>query len=392
MNNEIIEKTEFYFEYARSLRRDFHRHPELGFQETRTSGVIARELGQLGLEVTTGIAKTGVVGLLEGEMPGPTILLRFDMDALPVTEETGADYASESAGVMHACGHDGHMAAGITIARILSECRERMKGRVKFIFQPAEEGLGGAALMIQEGVLESPSPDYALAFHLWNGRPVGWLGITSGPIMAGAEIFNIRITGQGGHGAIPDQTIDPIVVAAHLITVLQTITSRNVSPLQSAVLSVTCMQAGDTYNIIPQQVELRGTIRVFEKSVRELVVGRMRQICAGIAQSFNCQIELDVQGLTPPVVNDSRVTQAVEKATLKLYPTIGIDWQFRTMVSEDMAFFLENIPGCYVMVGSANPEKGLCYGHHHPRFDFDEQALGYAVAIMTGAVFELMGI
>lgn len=391
MNNQIIEKVEFYFEYTRSLRRDFHRHPELGFQEARTSGVIARELGQLGLEVTTGVAKTGVVGLLEGGMPGPTILLRFDMDALPVSEETGADYASQSAGVMHACGHDGHMAAGITIARVLSESRERMKGRVKFIFQPAEEGLGGAALMIQEGVLEDPSPDYALAFHLWNDRPVNWLGVTPGPFMAGAEIFNIRITGRGGHGAIPDQTIDPVVVAAQLITALQTITSRNISPLQSAVLSITCMQAGDAYNVIPQQVDLRGTIRVFEKSVRELVLERMRQICAGIAQSFNCQIALDIQGLTPPVVNDLRVTQAVERAAMTLYPTLKIDGQFRTMVSEDMAFFLEKIPGCYFMIGSANPEKGLCYGHHHPKFDFDEQALSYAVAIMTGTVFELMG-
>ena len=394
MNNksELVEKAEFYFEYTRSLRRDFHRHPELGFQEIRTSGVIARELGQLGLDVTTGIAKTGVVGLLEGEKPGPTILLRFDMDALPVTEETGADYASQTAGVMHACGHDGHMAAGITIARILSESRQHLKGRVKFIFQPAEEGLGGAALMIQEGILCDPSPDYALAFHLWNDRPVGWLGVTPGPLMAGAEIFNIRIIGQGGHGAIPDQAIDPVVAAAHLITSLQTITSRNVSPLQSAVLSITYLEAGNAYNVIPEQVELRGTIRVFDTSVRHLVIERMRQISDGVAQSFNCQIALDIQGLTPPVINDPEVTQVVEKSAITLYPTLNIDRQFRTMVSEDMAFFLERIPGCYIMVGSANPKNDLCYSHHHPKFDFDERALIYAVAVITGAVYELMGV
>lgn len=392
MSNELIAKAEYYFEYAQSLRRDFHRNPELGFQEIRTSGVIARELDQLGLGVTTGIAKTGVIGLLEGGMPGPTILLRFDMDALPVTEETGADYASQTAGVMHACGHDGHMAAGITIARILSESRARLKGRVMFIFQPAEEGLGGAALMIREGVLQSPSPDYALAFHLWNDRPVGWLGVTPGPIMAGAEIFTIRIIGHGGHGAMPDQTVDPVVVAAQLITSLQTITSRNVSPLHSAVLSITYLEAGNTYNVIPQEVELRGTIRVFEPSVRNLIVERMRQISDGIARSFNCKIDLEIKGLTPPVINDPKITQAVEKSAITLYPTLNIDRQFRTMVSEDMAFFLERIPGCYIMVGSANPERSLCYGHHHPKFDFDERALGYAVAIITSTVFELMGV
>lgn len=392
MSNELIAKAEFYFEYTQSLRRDFHRHPELGFQEARTSGVIARELAQLGLKVTTGIAKTGVIGLLEGRMPGPTILLRFDMDALPVTEETGADYASQTTGVMHACGHDGHMAAGITIARILSESRERLKGRVKFVFQPAEEGLGGAALMIEEGVLQNPSPDYALAFHLWNDRPVGWLGVTPGALMAGAEIFTIRIVGRGGHGAIPEQTIDPVVVAAQLISSLQTITSRNVSPLHSAVLSITYLEAGNAYNVIPQQVELRGTIRVFETSVRNLVIERMRQISDGVAHSFNCQIDLEVQGLTPPVINDHEIARVVEKSAIALYPTLSIDRQFRTMVSEDMAFFLERIPGCYVMVGSANPERGLCYGHHHPKFDFDERALSYAVAIITSTVLELMGI
>src|SRR4030065_18682 len=209
------------FEYTRDLRRDFHKHPEIGFKEVRTANIVARELTHLGMEVKTGVGQTGVVALLEGKSPGPLVLLRFDMDALPIQEETGAEYASENNGVMHACGHDGHVAIGLTVARILDKYREKFSGTVKFVFQPAEEGLGGAVSMIADGILQSPKPDVALALHIWNERPVGWIGIVPGLAMAAADTFEIRIIGKGGHGASPHLCNDPILASSQVINMLQ---------------------------------------------------------------------------------------------------------------------------------------------------------------------------
>src|SRR5512139_2496390 len=208
------------------LRRDFHRYPELGFREIRTAGIVARELSALGLEVSTGIAETGVVALLEGARPGPVLLLRFDMDALPISEETGAEYASQTPGIMHACGHDGHTAIGLTVAKILHAHRDQLAGTLKFCFQPSEEGIngeeiGGAEMMMRDGLLDSPKVDMMLALHIWNEEPLGWLGIAGGPMMAGAELFTVKVTGKGGHGAIPHAAIDPIVASAHIVTALQ---------------------------------------------------------------------------------------------------------------------------------------------------------------------------
>ena len=242
---------------SRDLRRDLHRHPELGFEEYRTAGIVSAELNRLGLEVTTGVGKTGVVGMLEGGGPGPTVLVRFDMDALPVSEETGAEYASQNPGKMHACGHDGHVAVGLTAARLLSAHRSELAGNVKFLFQPAEEGRGGAQAVLEAGVLSNPRPDLTLALHIWNEKPLGWVGVVPGPLMAGSEIFHVRITGKGGHGAMPDQTIDPMVAAAQVISALQTIVSRNISPLEAAVVSVTRIWGGETFNVIPPAVELQ---------------------------------------------------------------------------------------------------------------------------------------
>nr|MBP7691183.1 amidohydrolase [Anaerolineales bacterium] len=239
-------------------RRDFHRHPELGFQEVRTAGIVAQELNRLGLEVTTGVGRTGVVGVLEGDQPGPTVLLRFDMDALPITEANAVDYASETPGVMHACGHDGHTTIGLAVAKLLTPWRARMAGTLKFVFQPAEEGLGGAEAMVQDGVLDrlGPAPERALALHLWNSEPVGWVGATNGPAMAASERFTLTLQGRGGHGAIPHQTVDPVTAAAHVVTALQTIVSRNVNALDSAVISVTMLKAGDAFNVIPDTAVL----------------------------------------------------------------------------------------------------------------------------------------
>ena len=206
------------FPYTRDLRRDFHRHPELGFQEVRTAGIVARELTEMGLEVSTGIGKTGVVATLEGARSGPVLLVRFDMDALPIQEETGVEYASQTPGVMHACGHDGHTAIGLTVAKILDAHKDDLGGTVKLVFQPAEEGLGGAEAMVADGVLQQPKPEQCLSLHLWNDKPSGWIGITPGPVMSASDRFSVKITGRGGHGAAPHLSIDPIVAGAQVIS------------------------------------------------------------------------------------------------------------------------------------------------------------------------------
>jgi amidohydrolase len=387
---DFLEGSRRLFEYARALRRDFHRHPELGFQEVRTAGIVARELTELGLEVSAGIGKTGVVALLEGEKPGPVVLLRFDMDALPIQEATGAEYASATPGVMHACGHDGHTAIGLAVARLLNEHRKDLPGTVKLVFQPAEEGLGGAEAMIADGVLQNPRPDATLSLHLWNDKPLGWIGVTPGPVMASADIFHIHLQGRGGHGAQPHLANDPLVASAHIISALQTILSRNVPPLESAVVSVTALRAGEAFNIIPDKAELQGTIRTFQPQVRALILERFQHIVQGIASTMGCQAEIDVQSITPAVNNDPQVSALVQQTVAELTDQTAMDTRMMTMGSEDMAFMMQDIPGCYFFVGSANPEKGLDAPHHHPRFDIDEDSLPGATALMAASAMKLL--
>ena len=388
--SDILSEAKELWEYSRRLRRDFHLHPELGFQEVRTAGIVASELSQLGLEVTTGVGKTGVVAILEGASPGPIVMLRFDMDALPIQEQTGAEYASSNPGVMHACGHDGHVAIGLTVARLLNQHRAQLAGTVKFIFQPAEEGLGGAESMISDGVLENPKPDVCFGVHLWNEKPLGWAAISPGPMMAGSEIFTVSLTGRGGHGAIPDVTVDPILASAQIISALQSIVSRNVSPLQTAVVSVTAIKAGEAFNIVPHTAELRGTIRTFEPAVREKVLTRFREIVSGVANAMGCQVSVQLQPLTPAVINDPTITQTIAKVINREFPDLKIEAAYQSMVSEDMAFYLQKVPGVFFMVGSANSEKGLDYSHHHPRFDFDEAVLPTAVALVATAAMYVL--
>jgi amidohydrolase len=379
------------FTYSQSMRRDFHMHPELGFQEVRTAGIVAKELQKLGLEVTTGIGKTGVVAMIEGSRPGPTLLLRADMDALPIIEQTGAEYASQNPGVMHACGHDGHTAILLTVARMLNNSRDQFPGTIKLVFQPAEEGQGGAESMIADGVFDNPKVDVTFGLHLWNEKPVGWLGIAEGPTMAGAEKFDITVTGKGGHGAMPQGAIDPILASAQIINALQSIVSRNVAPLDSAVVSVTQFHGGDAFNVIPQTVELGGTIRTFDPQVRELVLKRVAEITSGISEALGCQAEFRNIRLTPAVVNDSSTIKLVQNAARQVLPELTLDESAPiTMGSEDFAFMMEKVPGCFIFVGSANADRGLNYSHHHPKFDVDEQALSQAAALMAQSAIEIL--
>lgn len=384
------------FPYTQSLRRDFHMHPELGYQEIRTGGIVAKELEALGIEVTKGVGKTGVVGLLEGARPGPTLLLRFDMDALPITEDTGTEYASQTPGVMHACGHDGHTAIGLTVARMLHAHREELAGTIKFCFQPSEEGfngadMGGNLMMIRDGVMEGPTVDKTLSLHLWNDKPLGWINVSKGPVMAGAELFTINLTGKGGHGAAPDTTIDPIVAAAHIVTALQTIPARNVPPLHASVISVTTIHAGTTFNVIPQTAQLSGTIRTFDLDVRKTVLQRFDQVVRSVAEAMGCQVEVEVKRVTPAVINNEGIAERVYQTASGLFQDHEIDTHnFLTMGAEDMGFMQEKVDGCYFFIGSANDEKHLNYNHHHPKFDFDERALITGAALMASAAMDVL--
>lgn len=388
---DLLAEAQALFEYTRSMRRDFHMHPELGFHEVRTAGIVARELTSLGLEVTTGVGGTGVVALVEGNKPGPVVLVRADMDALPILEETGAEYASLNPGVMHACGHDAHTAVLLTTARLLLAHKNEIAGSVKLVFQPAEEGMGGAEKMMEDGVLDNPKVDVALALHVWNEMPVGWIGIASGPAMAGAEIFKIVVRGKGGHGAVPQLAVDPVLAAAQIVSSLQSIVARNVSPLQTAVVSVCTIHGGETFNVIPPTVELTGTIRTFEPQVRTKVLERFEQVVRQVAGGLGCEVHIDVQRLTPATINEAAVALNVQQSARRLLPQADITvGNYITMGSEDFAFILEKVPGCFFFIGSANEEKGLNAAHHHPKFDIDESCLPSAAALMASAVMDYL--
>ena len=395
MSNFLTE-AQLLFKYTQSLRRNFHMHPELGFREIRTGGIVAKELEALGLEVTKGVGKTGVVGLLEGAKPGPTLLLRFDMDALPIIEETGADYASQTSGIMHACGHDGHTAIGLTVAKILHAHRDQLAGTIKFCFQPSEEGnngeeIGGAEMMMRDGVLDHPKVDMTLSLHLWNEKPLGWVHVAKGPVMAGAEQFKIKLIGKGGHGAVPNLTVDPILAAAQIVSAAQSIVARNVGPLETAVVSFTMLHSGTAFNVIPQEATLEGTIRTFDAAVRLKVLERFEQIVRGVASAMGCQVEMNVKQLTPALVNADEVTASVQETARRVLPDADHDNSpYLTMGAEDMAFMQEKVPGCYFFIGSANRERGLNYGHHHPKFDFDEEALVRGAALMAASAADIL--
>ena len=388
--HQLLSEAQALFPYTQELRRDFHRPPELGFKEKRTAGIVARELRSLDLEVRTEIAETGVVGLIEGTLPGPVVMLRFDMDALPIQEETGAFYQSQVPGCMHACGHDGHIAIGLTVARLLKARRSSLQGTVMLVFQPAEEGLGGAERMIADGVLNGPRPDVAFGFHLWNEKPLGWIGATPGPAMAAGDIFKIAVTGRGGHGAQPHLAADPVLASSQVVSLLQSIVARNLSPLESGVLSVTMIHGGEAFNIIPARVEMAGTIRTFDERVRERVIRRLEEILHGTVEALGCKAELEITALTPAVVNDPQSVLRVQSLARQLFPEYTIQGDFQVVVSEDMAHFLNRVPGCFVFIGSADAEKGLDAHHHHPKFDFDEKALPVASALAAAAALSCL--
>jgi amidohydrolase len=367
-------------------RRYLHQRPELGFREHLTAQFITQKLTEWGIEHQTGIAQTGIVAIIQGKRPGKTLAIRADMDALPIQEANEVDYRSQHAGVMHACGHDGHTTIALGTAYYLAHQRD-FAGTVKIIFQPAEEGPGGAKPMIQAGVLHQPEVDAMIGLHLWNQLPLGTIGVRPGALMAAVELFRCKILGKGGHGAIPQQTIDAIVVGAQLVNALQTIVARNIDPIDSAVVTVGEFQAGTAKNIIADSAQLGGTVRYFNPNYTGYFGPRIEQIIAGVCQSHGASYELDYQSLYPPVINDGVITDLVQSvAETVVASPLGIVPHCQTMGGEDMSFFLQAVPGCYFFLGAANAAKGLDYPHHHPRFDFDETALGLGVEMFVRCV------
>ncbi|MDZ4875064.1 MAG: N-acetylcysteine deacetylase [Chroococcidiopsis cubana SAG 39.79] len=374
-------------------RRRLHQRPELGFKELITSEFITQKLQEWGIEHQTGIAKTGIVTTIKGKKSlgthscAPVLAIRADMDALPIQEQNDVPYKSQHDGVMHACGHDGHTAIALGTAYYLSQHQEDFAGTVKIIFQPAEEGPGGAKPMIEAGVLKNPDVDAIIGLHLWNNLPLGTVGVRSGALMAAVELFDLKIKGKGGHGAMPHQTVDAILVASQVVNALQTIVARNVDPIDSAVVTVGEFHAGSAHNVIADSAHLGGTVRYFNPKYDGYFGQRFEQIVAGVCQSQGASYELEYWQLYPPVINNAEIADLVRSQAEKVVETpIGIVPECQTMGGEDMSFFLQEVPGCYFFLGSANLSKNLAYPHHHPRFDFDETALGMGVEIFVRCV------
>lgn len=376
-------------------RRHYHMNPELSFEEQETAASIAAALRAAGLEVTEGVGGNGVVALLTGTAPGAatgrTLLVRADIDALPVTEENDAEYRSQTPGKMHACGHDAHITIGLTLAEVLMARRDQLAGRVKFVFQPAEEKVGGADPMIAEGVMHNPEVDGVIGLHVWSPGPVGDISLQSGAVMASADEIYLTVRGRAGHGALPHEAVDPVAVAAQIITALQTLVSREVAPMHPAVLTFGSIHGGTAGNIIADEVALVGTLRTYDHADRDYLQRRIGEMANSVASAMRATVEYRVGAGCLVAVNDDAMTELVRRAAIA---TVGADHlpsgDNRISASDDMASFLAAAPGCYFFVGAANAERGILAPHHSPRFDIDEGCLPIGVEVMARAVLEYL--
>ena len=356
-----------------NTRRDFHKYPELSFQEKRTSKIVAEKLESFGVSVKRNIGKTGVVGTLNGKANGKTIAFRADMDALPIQETGNVPYKSVNKGVMHACGHDAHTAILLGAAEALSKIKNSFKGTIKFIFQPAEEGYGGAKFMIEDGALDNVEEIYGL--HVWNYQKSGTVGIKPGPVMAAADMFTIKINGIGGHGAAPQGTIDCVVVASHLIQAFQTIISRNTNPLDSTVVTIGQINGGNNFNIIADEIILKGTARAYTEENRSLIKKRMNEIIKGVETTFKAKIIFEYKDGYPPVINHKEITKNVYRAA-KSVVMKNVVPPYLSMGGEDFSYFANKVPGCFFFLGSLPENKPLMsVPQHCSHFDIDEEVM-----------------
>ncbi|HEY8292306.1 MAG TPA: amidohydrolase [Thermomicrobiales bacterium] len=368
-----------------ATRRDFHMHPEMGLKEVRTSGIVVERLRALGFdEIETGIAVTGVKAVLRGGKPGKTILLRADMDALPIEEENAVEYRSQTAGTMHACGHDAHTAILLSAARMLMRHRDELAGTVVFCFQPAEEGRGGAKKMVAAGVLENPHVDAAIGLHVMQDVPLGTITVFPGPMMAGGDVFDVTIQGKGGHAAMPDLTVDALIVAVECVNALQTLVSREVAPILPAVVTVATLHAGGTAaNVIADTATFNGTTRYFDLDVGDRLAARLPALVTSIAEGMRATADVKMRRVVPPTVNEPCMAALVQSVATDVVGTDKVLNGPRTMGGEDFSEFTYFAPSCFFWVGSRDEASGKVWGHHHPRFDIDERCLTIGVEMMV---------
>jgi len=364
------------------VRRDLHAHPEAAFEETRTAALVAGRLRALGLEPRTGVGGTGVVATIRGARPGRTVLLRADMDALPMQEENDVPYRSQTPNRMHACGHDCHVAGLLGVAKQFVRQAPALPGAVKLCFQPAEEQGGGALAMVADGVLRDPPVDAAFGVHVWQDLAVGKVGVTRGGWMASVDDFAVTVTGRGAHAAAPHQGIDPVVALAHVITALQTIASRTTDPLLEVVVSVTQLRAGTAFNIIPESAWMNGTVRTFDATLWQELPGRFERIVQGVAAALGCTAEVAYTRHNRPTVNDPAMAELAHEAAAEVVGRENVVTHIRTMGGEDFSVFLNEVPGAFLAVGSRNETKGLTHMHHHPRFDVDEGCIAIGAEVL----------
>lgn len=368
----VKELTKKYKQYVIDLRREFHMYPEKSMNEVKTQKRIIEELEKAGIECRP-IAGTGVIATIKGNKEGKTVALRADIDALDVNESNDVPYKSKNEGLMHACGHDGHAASLLGAAMILNELKDEIKGSIKLLFQPGEEVAQGAKKMIEEGALENV--DAVFGIHVWNDLECGKVSAEAGPRMASAGVFKIKVQGKGGHGSLPHQTIDPIVASSAIVLDLQSIISREISPLDSAVITVGKFQSGTRFNVIANDALIEGTTRCFSNEINDAFEKRIRRVCENTASAYRATAELEYDQLVIPTINDEECSKIAENAAEKLFGKEAVAKFPMTTGGEDFSFYMKDIPGAFAFVGSRNDEKVTYYPHHHPKFDIDEDCL-----------------
>ena len=372
-----------------ATRRALHRRPELAFEERETAALVSERLAGLGLAPES-IAGTGVVAVVEGGRAGPTVALRADMDALPVQEETGLPFRSTIPGRMHACGHDAHTAVLLAAAEQLVRHRDALPGRVVLLFQPGEEGAGGAPRVLADGLLARFAPDRFGGLHLWSELPTGHVVVAEGPFMASMDRFEVEVRGQGGHGAMPHRARDPVVAAARMVVALQDVVSREVDPAEAAVLTVGCIRGGAAANVIPDRVVFAGSVRTYAQAVQHDIERAFRRVVDGVAHASGVEAAVTYAQVALPVVNDPRATDALRGAVGETAGLSLVADDYRSMASEDMSYYLAVRPGVFCFVGAGNPDVGANYPHHHPRFTIDEAVLPHAAELLCRLAVRLL--
>lgn len=391
INEKIKSLAEKYLPEIQEIRRELHKHPELGFHEFETAKIIKRELDKLGIPYKSEVAKTGVVGIIKGKYEGKTVMLRGDMDALPLVEETNIDYKSEINGCMHACGHDGHTAGLIGAAKILNDLKDELHGTVKLIFQPAEEGPGGAEPMIKEGVLEDPHVDMAFGCHIWPTLKAGSVAYRPLEMMSHPSEFNIKILGRGGHGSLPELTIDPVVIGAEIVSAIQNIRSRFISTHTRAVISVTTIHAGTARNIIPDTLTLGGTIRSFSKDLTTEILEKIEQMVKGITEAYGAKYEMETFRMYEPLVNDEKASEIFDKAARDFLGDENvIVMKNPLMGSEDFGYFSQAVPSCFFLFGVLDEQEKIETNLHHPKLRWDDKNLKTSSGMLAKVAYEYL--